>query len=97
MPTMDWDNGELTIAFLSGRKGVGCSDVDGIHFTCACQAKLDIPNDGPSDYSPGSRMDVTGGFLIECPHCGTTFEWNCNAPDSLYELSKEPEQGRGIP
>jgi hypothetical protein len=88
---MNWDDGELTIEHSSGRKSLARSDVVAIHFKCSCEARLDIPHGGPRDYSPGSIMDVTGGFVIECPHCGTTFSWNCNAPEVLHERRKEPD------
>jgi len=86
---MNWANKELSIEHLNGTKSLGRSDVAGIHFTCTCEAPLDIPRNGPCDYSPGSMMAVTGGFLIECPYCGTTFSWNCNSPTALYEQKRD--------
>jgi hypothetical protein len=85
---MNWDDAELTIEHLSGRKSLGRSDAVAIHFMCSCGTQLDIPHHGPLDYSPGSMMAVTGGFVVECPHCGNTFSWNCNSPETLKEASK---------
>jgi hypothetical protein len=82
---MNWDDAKLTIEHVSGKTSLGRSDGVAIHFTCSCETPLDIPHDGPLDYSPGSMMHVTGGFLVECPHCGTTFSWNCNSPETLHE------------
>ena len=86
-----WEDKALTIEHLSSSTPAGTADSIGIHFTCTCRARLDIPHDGPFDYSPGTMMHVTGGLIVECPHCGTRFSWNCNAPEKLYEISETPE------
>jgi hypothetical protein len=85
---MNWADAELTIEHLSGRKGAARSDAVAIRFCCTCGKHLAISHNGPHDYSPGSIMDVTGGFMIECPHCGALYSWNCNSPETLYETKK---------
>ena len=84
---MSWLDAELIVKHLNGKISYTKSDALALHFVCTCEARLDIPRNGPPLYLPGTIMDVTGGFLIECPECGTMFSWKNLRPECLVEFA----------